>query len=79
MLPVRRDTNASLRQGRGLLMPCYDYVCTKCGWAGTLYNVLVRRREWMECPRCHYGMGRLPVPAPAIQFKGSGWTEKGNK
>lgn len=55
-------------------MPTYDYVCRKCGKQVTL-NVKIHQRDYQTC--CFEQMKRKPA-APAVQFKGPGWTPKGS-
>lgn len=59
-------------------MPSFDYRCPNCDTAVTLFGVHVDWRDRQRCTTCWGWLTRL-VASPAIQFVGSGWTEKGNK
>lgn len=56
-------------------MPIFEYKCTVCG---KKFELL--RREPLPkvpCPACKVGVAVKEPSAPAIQFKGEGWTRKG--
>jgi len=56
-------------------MPLYEY---KCEWCDHRFEVL-GKRTWerhSECPKCGHISARV-ISAPAIHFKGEGWTKKG--
>lgn len=54
----------------------YEYDCLACN---KLYmrNVPVAERDNQVC-LCGSSLNRIPA-VPALQFKGTGWTEKGSK
>ena len=58
-------------------MPIYEYKCTVCG-----HQFEQLRREAtpkLPCPQCQIGVAVKAASAPAIQFKGEGWTRKGGE
>ena len=53
-------------------MPIYDFYCRGCD---RKVNDVLCRGEDTLCPYCGGKMVRMPA-APAIRFKGNGWTGK---
>ena len=58
-------------------MPTYDYACNRCESSATLRFVPVDHPT-PDCPVCGEPMS-LVLGVPLIQFKGPGWTEKGDR
>lgn len=58
-------------------MPTYDYKCGVCGTARTLVLRLTELGGLVYCPKCvpTTTMERQ-TSAPALVFKGAGWTPK---
>ena len=52
-------------------LPLYEYECAKCHRRFELIEK-VDAKKTRKCPKCGGKAERL-FPAPAIQFKGSGW------
>jgi putative FmdB family regulatory protein len=55
-------------------MPIFEFKCPKCG--KYLERVLSIAIAPFKCPVCGELMEKL-ISAPAIHFKGDGWTRKG--
>lgn len=54
-------------------MPIYEYDCRECGrFERFIYS---DEPEPKRCPKCRKKIERA-WSAPAIQFRGSGWTRK---
>ena len=53
-------------------MPLYEYECARCGKRFELIQKFSAPAE-AACPACSGRAHRL-LSAPALQFKGSGWT-----
>jgi putative FmdB family regulatory protein len=58
-------------------MPLYQCICTKCGNAFERIVASWKDKHRIICPRCNYAVLTLPS-APAVHFKGSGWTPRGH-
>jgi putative FmdB family regulatory protein len=60
------------------MMPTWTYVCFPCG-----YRTEIQSSSWkylpetVWCPRCKTIEMEREISAPAIHFKGDGWTPKG--
>ena len=54
-----------------LLMPLYEYQCTKCGHRFEKIQKFSDKKI-KKCPDCGGPVEQL-LSAPAVQFKGSGW------
>jgi putative FmdB family regulatory protein len=58
-------------------MPIYEYKCTRCGKQQEDLRSVKDRDVTVSCPNCRAPMARM-FSAPAVHFKGAGWTGKGN-
>jgi putative FmdB family regulatory protein len=56
-------------------MPIYDFKCPYCGYE---HEVLCKSDVVVECSECGCEMYKK-ASAPAIHFKGGGWTENPHK
>lgn len=56
-------------------MPFYDYRCDKCNYR---FEQLQKMSDepLLDCPQCKSKSLRRLIYAPAIIFKGAGWTPK---
>src|ERR1700690_2959138 len=52
-------------------MPNYEYLCQKCGHRFEEIRKFSDKQP-TKCPKCK-GVLEQVIPAPAVQFKGSGW------
>jgi len=52
-------------------MPLYEYLCKKCGHRFEEIKKFSDKQP-KKCPECG-GVIEQVIPAPAVQFKGSGW------
>lgn len=62
-------------------MPMYKYRCEQCGY---VYRLIITwnkdtRKKGLKCPVCRSDKVKRLITGSPIIFKGSGWTEKGNK
>lgn len=57
-------------------MPIFEY---KCDFCDRKHELLVLRKapDTIPCPFCNLGRATKVLSAPAIQFRGDGWTKKG--
>lgn len=59
-------------------MPNYEYQCRHCGEVVTVKHGIQEPLPTTTCPACD-STSFLKLPsAPAVIFKGSGWTPKGS-
>lgn len=56
-------------------MPLYEFKCQSCGHTEEVIFPMDLRPLERDCPACGERMDRL-ISAPAIRFKGKGWTPK---
>ncbi len=59
-------------------MPIYAYKCDECGHEFERLAKVGEAPAMIACPACGDAAFRVPT-APAIHFKGSGWTEPTRK
>lgn len=56
-------------------MPVYEYKCDACGHDLEVMQKMTEEPKKM-CPQCHKRKLRRVLGAPAVIFKGTGWTPK---